>query len=341
MKLTGKLMILAVCLLGLVSSSWAEWTEIGPMPTSRFALATCAVDGRIYAIGGSDAAAPQRPVATVEEYDTATGTWAARAPMPSPRSYLAASAVNGRIYAIGGGQWTGPPYLPTLTTVEEYDPAADAWVERAPMPTARDGIAGSSSVVDGKIYVIGGTSGTATAPFSTVEEYDPATDTWTARAPMPTARLDLSTCVVNGRIYAIGGSVSLSALGNSTSAVEEYDPATDNWTTKEPMPTGALALSACAVAGRIYAIGGNRSWSGTAYSTVYVYDPGTDTWAEGPDMPGPRMYLATAVVNGTIYAMGGSSQAAPYVPLSAAEMYAPGATGIGALSWGALKAVLR
>ena len=30
-------------------------------------------------------------------------------------------------------------------------------------------------------------------------------DTWTTKAPMPTARLGLATSVVNGIIYAIGG----------------------------------------------------------------------------------------------------------------------------------------
>ena len=70
------------------------------------------------------------------------------------------------------------------------------------MPTAREML--SSSVVNGKIYVIGGgkTGGTMA---STVEEYDPATDTWTKKADMPTARWRLSTRAVNGKIYAIGG----------------------------------------------------------------------------------------------------------------------------------------
>jgi hypothetical protein len=56
-----------------------------------------------------------------------------------------------------------------------------------------------------------------------VEEYDPATDTWTRKADMPTARDSLSTSVVNGKIYAIGG--AMSGDGVSLSIIEEYDPA--------------------------------------------------------------------------------------------------------------------
>jgi len=57
--------------------------------------------------------------------------------------------------------------------------------------------------------------------LSPVEEYDPATDTWTRKADMPTARSGLTTCAVNGKMYAIGGWVGSNFTGIST--VEEYD----------------------------------------------------------------------------------------------------------------------
>ncbi|NIR95350.1 MAG: galactose oxidase, partial [Gammaproteobacteria bacterium] len=71
------------------------------------------------------------------------------------------------------------------------------------MPTARFGL--SCSVVDGKIYAIGGAVSPTGTPLATVEAYDPATDTWSSKAPMPTARNFLTTSAVNGIIYAIGG----------------------------------------------------------------------------------------------------------------------------------------
>jgi hypothetical protein len=100
-----------------------------------------------------------------------------------------------------------------------------------------------------------------------VEEYDPATDTWTRKADMPTAREALSTSVVNGKIYAIGG---VTTSGSYLSTVEEYDPATDIWTRKADMPTAREAPSTSMVNGRIYAIGG---WVSRAISTVEEYDP--------------------------------------------------------------------
>jgi hypothetical protein len=42
--------------------------------------------------------------------------------------------------------------------------------------------------------------------LNTLEAYDPATNTWTSEAPMPTAREFLAAGVVNGVLYAVGGS---------------------------------------------------------------------------------------------------------------------------------------
>ena len=50
-------------------------------------------------------------------------------------------------------------------------------------------------------------------------------NSWTAKAPMPEAGGG-EAAVVNGKIYVIGGNSNF-----------EYNPDTDTWTTKKPMPT--------------------------------------------------------------------------------------------------------
>ena len=99
------------------------------------------------------------------------------------------------------------------------------WVKMTDMPTARYWF--SAAVVGGKIYTIGGTQDSGReierAGLSTVEVYDPATDTWTRKTDMPTQRMGLSTSVVDGAIYAIGGRDRNTTL----TTVEAYDLATD------------------------------------------------------------------------------------------------------------------
>jgi len=178
--------------------------------------------------------------------------------------------------------------------------AERTWTRKAGIPTPRFGL--STSVVDAKIYAIGGGG---TQVFRTVEEYDPATDTWTRRADMPTARAFFSTSVVNGKIYAIGG--ILGSVGAGLRTVEEYDPASDTWMRKANMPTGRLHLSTIAVNDRIYAMGGMVSDHGAALRTMEEYDPVSDTWTRKSDMPTTRLAFSTCVVNGKMYAIGGAT----------------------------------
>jgi N-acetylneuraminic acid mutarotase len=243
------------------------WTRKADMPTARNALCVSVVDGRIYAIGGSDGIAT--PLGTVEEYNPATDTWTRKADMPTARYALSTSAVNGKIYAIGGSKGGNQ----ALSTVEQYDPVTDIWTKKTDMPTARIHV--STSVVDGKIYAIGGVTGTSASASRSVEQYDPATDTWTRKADMPSAGCTLSTSVANGKIYAMGGSSPMPALA-PLSTVQEYNPVTDTWTNKADMPTARSGLSTSAVNGNIYAIGGLANPTGIALATVEEYDPASD-----------------------------------------------------------------
>jgi len=227
------------------------------------------------------------------------GEWTKKADMPTARcTFHSTSTVNGKIYVFGGGKNVDS----VLGIVEEYDPMTDRWKKKADMPTARAWL--STSVVNNKVYAIGGLGG-----FSTVEEYDPATDTWTKKADMPTARGNHSTSALNGKIYVIGG---LGMDQVAISSVEEYDPETDKWAKKTDIPTARGGLSTSAVNGKIYAIGGQMGgWGpagGAIVSTVEEYDPVKDTWAKKANMPTARVQLSTSEVNGKIYAIGGNGE---------------------------------
>ncbi len=156
----------------------------------------------------------------------------------------------------------------------------------------------------GKIYVFGGLS--STTKLATVERYDPATNAWTGRAAMPTARYATSAVTLNGKIYVIGG---VNASNQIQNIVEVYDPVADSWSTAASMPTARSRLAAVTGPdGKIYAIGGSTSSTLdlTGYSSVVeVYTPATDSWTTAAPMNTPRVGLAAAVSGGQIYAFGG------------------------------------
>lgn len=192
------------------------------------------------------------------------------------------------------------------------------WESKADMPTARMEL--SVVAANGKIYAMGGELMFNGPSISTVEVYDPKTDSWTKRGDMPISRANMGLCEIDGKIYAIGG-FSMPPFRN-LATVEVYDPDTDTWTQKSNMPTPRWGLCTAIVNGKIYAIGGAQVVNSLA--VVEEYDPDTDTWTRKADMPTARQWFYTGVLNGKIYAIGGAfGNAGNDKRLAAVEEYDP------------------
>jgi hypothetical protein len=232
--------------------------------------------------------------------------------------FFGIAVVENKIYTIGGdrGDWTVGE---TPTSVNEvYDPLTNTWETKVSMPTKRLGL--SASVVEGKIYCMGGRRGEPTyAEVSATEVYDPSTNTWTTVEPMPTPVSYHTSAVVDNKIYIIGGAVNVTLN-------QIYNPETDTWSSGASLPTGLDQAAAGVTAGttatqRIYVIGGKQNLD--AVNLNQVYDPETDTWVVGPAMQTARFGLGVAVVNDSLYAIGGREGWFGF-PISAAnERYIP------------------
>jgi N-acetylneuraminic acid mutarotase len=86
-----------------------------------------------------------------------------------------------------------------VTVQPAYAQSADSWISKAPMQQGRNC---KVAVVNQKIYAIGGNIG---GFLDTNEEYDPATNIWTFKAPMPTPRSHFGIAAYQNKIYCIGG----------------------------------------------------------------------------------------------------------------------------------------
>jgi N-acetylneuraminic acid mutarotase len=100
-----------------------KWTRKKRMPTGRWALTSCIENGKIYVIGGTQSPGSGGS-SKIEEYNPATDTWKTKAKIPTPRLALSASVVDGKIYTFGGAI-VSYPWIPSVATVEEYDPSLD------------------------------------------------------------------------------------------------------------------------------------------------------------------------------------------------------------------------
>ncbi len=297
--LTRFLCVIAVAAGATTASAGnIAWTEVASMLTARHGLGVAAAtNGKIYAIGGATL-----PYNTSEEYNPLTNAWASKASMPVGGMLIAVvGASNGKVYALGGwATWGDYAFLN-----EEYDPATNAWALRTALPSARYDF-GAAEGLDGKIYAIGGCV-YGWAPLSTVEAYDPATQTWATRAAMPTARMSGATVAASdGKIYVFGGYNGTGAPNpvNYLATVEAYEPASDTWQSRAPMPTARRAAAAVQASnGKIYVIGGQIGT--TVLSVVEVYDPAADAWTSETPLPGPRVWHGAAFANDSIYVIGG------------------------------------
>ena len=240
--------------------------------------------------------------------DADQGVWRTAAPAPTKRTEVAVAALNGKIYVVGG--FEEPSFgnflnFAITSSLQEYDPSTDRWTTRASMPVGLHHV--GIGVSGGKLYVIGGyeQSGlTVWHPVATVYAYDPATNTWTEREPMPTPRGALSVTEHEGKLYAIGGYDRKANIA----VVEVYDPAQNTWAKRAPLPTPRDHLATATVSGKVYAIGGRLNGDyGRNLSLIEVYDPDTDRWSRAADLPTARSGITASVIGGRIYVFGGES----------------------------------
>lgn len=225
-------------------------------------------------------------------------SWVTITSIPDNLSIVKAAVANGKIYIMTG------------SANYEFDPIANTWIEKKPMPTHREPSFGIA-VYDNKIYVIGGKSGLGENVnyLSTNEVYDPLTDTWETRKSMPTSREWVEANVVDGKIYVVGG-VTDNFRSITTSANEVYDPVTDSWTIKKSAPIAVIKGSSAVVGQKIYIIGGIGNNDSLNLISNQIYDTQTDTWSFGASLPTPMWYTAACATTGVmapprIYVMGG------------------------------------
>jgi N-acetylneuraminic acid mutarotase len=308
----------------------ARWRMAKPMPQPLGEITSAVVGKKWYVMGGFDGASAQ-PQGVVVEYDATTDTWTPKKNMLIPAHHAAAVDFDGKIYVFGG--FVGRPgarvWQPIVSALV-YDPAADSWKELASMPTPRGSAV--AVVVDGKIYVIGGAhanipgkpgseplafgapipSATPQIITGTVEEYDPATNTWRARSPMPTGRNHFMAAVVDGKIYAINGRLGSSYVGNSdvTDLVEEYDPKTDIWHYAGRAPTRRGDVAGAAYNGQIYVTGGEyeNPAGKTTFWAFEAFNPKTYTWRTLPHVQIARHGFVAGVIDNLLHVAGGSFQ---------------------------------
>ena len=178
----------------------------------------------------------------------------------------------------------------TTNGLAQYDPVANSWALRAPMPHARNHTAAAT---DGCLfYVFGGRAGgnSVANGSDTVQIYDPGKDAWESSAspgsflaPLPQARGGMGKAVFfAGRFYVMGGETA-SGLGATPqrvyNRVDIYHPASNTWRQGTPMLTARHGIYPALDGLRIYVAGGGVAAGASSSALLEVYiTPGEAEW---------------------------------------------------------------
>ena len=153
-----------------------------------------------------------------------------------------------------------------------------------------------AAVLNGKIYVGGGTDATILTNFCAFDGTN-----WQNAASFPAVRRNVAFAALNGTLYSIGGHSAAAVSANV------YAFNGTSWSSSVSLPAARTRMSAGVLNGKIYAVGGNSSTTaGTGMQTnVYAFD-GTN-WTEVAGLPLALEGMAVEELNGQLYSIGGGT----------------------------------
>lgn len=311
--------LLAMSLLANCGAALAQsWSRVADTSLARQEIYPAVLDGKIYVAGGILGTAPGY-TDLFEVYDAQADRWHKLASLPEGRHHIALAAAGGKIYGIGGFSGAIPDWR-AHASVFVYDPRLDRWSSGPALPQAR--AEGVVAAIGDRIYFIGGRIPTSAearhisehADTARAEMLDIRSGRWQRIADAPSARNSAAGAVIDGKIYVVGGRQMVKGDDGRTRPVnvatlEVYDPATDRWQTRAPMPLAQGGLAVGAHDGKLYAFGGEQFVpQAKVFADSWVYDPASDRWSALPAMPTPRHGHGAAVVGDRVYLMGGGVQ---------------------------------
>lgn len=265
----------------LASNTWVTKAapRLGLYAASAAMAPNAAGESVVYKLGGTDGeGGTSWPV---EAYNVATNTWSTKASRVDVFYSNGVGKIGSRLYFSGGSPAHESPSI-YINQLWAYDYTNDRMIQKASLPIVSG--EGVSGVISGKLYVLPGVCSGERYPqpgycaesrTRRFYRYDPATNSWVARAASPHYHRLGAAGVLNGKLYVAAGLNNFTSVAN----LDVYDPATNSWKTLAPVPTGGAANGAV-LGGRFYVV----TRGGT-----YAYNPAKNTWisraspAEWPD----------------------------------------------------------
>lgn len=225
--------------------------------------------------------------------------WSAGSDMLYAFAWSSAVMLENKFYVTGGAN-----AQEVTNVVQVYNPDTDTWNDD--VSSLQNGRWGhTATVVNGKIYVMGGTDVAKGDALSSIEVYDPATGNWEYEGEMNLGRIGHRAVAYENKIYVFGGITKEPSPGTLDN-VEVYDPTTQTWETLTPMPTPRQFPAICNIGDVVYLLGGGVAYPYPGSTTIEAYNITENTWEEKADLRAGLLDLNACEIDGKIICVGGS-----------------------------------
>jgi len=237
------------------------WISLTPKPIPVYEVQAAAIGGKIYIPGGRVSA--NQVIDTLEIYIPPLDRWERGASLPEALSAYALTTYEGHLYLFGG--WNNKGFS---DKVYVYEPGADLWVERTPLPSPR-GYAGAAVTAAGQIFVVGGYDGRQALQDNL--EYSPNLDTnqgnpWRDFAALPIGRYGMGVSGIADIIQVVGGKQA----GNEPLLSLSYLSQSDEWYQIGKLASDTPVFPGSAILGNhFYLIGGQIEGKPTNQNMTY------------------------------------------------------------------------
>ena len=268
------------------------WQEATSAPFGRLEMAVAALDGRVWLVGGLDAAGTA--LVDVDIFDPATREWESGPPLPTALHH-AALATDGEVLLLAGG-YDGSSFGAPTAATHILDPASGEWADGPALPAPR-GAGALAHDGDRFVYAGGvGPGGVADEIYALVD-----LDQWEASGALTRPREHLAaTSDGSGTTWFLGGRQG----GLETNLGDVDVVVADDVRASTPLsPRGGVAaffapgIGACLTGGE----------APTRAFTIVECVSADDRQTALPRMAQPRHGHGAAVVDGVAYVLLGGS----------------------------------
>ncbi len=315
--LPGIVLLVAVSILGIgasdlklfppLESNALIWRFLGDQnqPSARHENGYIEVNGNFYLLGG-------RSGRRTEVYDPTDSTWSNRTYPPiSQIHHFQAVAIGDTVYIVSAYTDTYPDET-VVDRIYKYATNNDNWVLGSVIPASRRRASGGVALHNGKIYLVGGSTGghgTSAVRYNYFDEYDPATDTWTTLPNAPHTRDHVQAAVIGDKLYVAGGRNGNN--GDTIKQTDVYNFNTGQWTTlpspSGDIPTQRAGAASIAVGHHVVVIGGESTQT-LAHNQVEALNTLTNTWVSMQRLNTGRHGTQAIYYNDDIYIVAGAGE---------------------------------